>query len=333
MSLLDAITANPVSVIIGVLTIATALYLNNKNKKIKSFRYEILTNEPILTSSEEVSGKIKIYYEESQDNKTQIKDGLFLIIRLVNDGNVPINSDDFHEPVSISFDPNADVLSAEIIKTNPGMLKPELEVSKHKIALKPLLLNQKDSITIKTLLMGFKKRTTINVNARIVDVPEIKAVEPKRNYRNWVNFKRLNFDKIYLHYFMPLIIVLFIGVLLLSIGFHSSSIRLNPDMVTAQVGEEKEVAIFVPDETLVSNLMKDRGIIKASFPDYDVQPNITLTIQPNSFLSVPVAAKMKTDIGRDVKAGIYKIALDVLQGFDKRTATVFVEVVIGNRTK
>jgi hypothetical protein len=321
VSLLDAITANPVPVIIGSLTIITAFYLNYKNKIYKSFRYEILTYEPILTSAEELSGKIKIYYEESQDNKTQIKDGFLLIMRLVNEGNVPIKSDDFYEPACISFSSDADVLSAEVIKTNPEILKAELDVSNHKIALKPLLLNQKDSITIKALLMGFSELASIKVNARIVDVPEIKAIEPKRNYRNLLNFRRFNY-KIF-----PLIAsILVVCVSILSLGFNSSEIGLNANFITSQVGDEANVSIFVKDESIVSNLINDPGIIKASFPDYEAQPNITLIVRPDSFQSVPAAANMKINIGQDVKAGMYRIELDVIQGFIQRTAFIFVKV-------
>ena len=56
----EEIIANPIPVIIGFFTIATAFYINFKNKKLKSLRYEILTYEPILTSSEELRGKIKL---------------------------------------------------------------------------------------------------------------------------------------------------------------------------------------------------------------------------------------------------------------------------------
>jgi hypothetical protein len=329
--LFDIIIANPVPVIMGVLAIAAAWYLNYKNKKIKSFHYEILTDEPILTSAEKVSGKIKIYYEENQDNKIQIKDGSLLIINFVNDGNIPIKADDFYEPASISFSPKVDVLSAEIIKTTPEILKSELDVSKNQIALKPLLLNQGDSITIKALLMGFRKGTTINVNARIVDVPEIKAVEKKRKYQNWFNFKSLDLK----YYSYMILSALTISLFLISTTIMSSSpISVNPDIITAQVGEEREAAISVPDEYLISKIMNDRGIIIAGFADsYDAQPNINITIQPNSFLSTPALAKMKIRIGPNVKAGIYKIALGVSKGFDKRTTSMFVEVVAGNRTK
>lgn len=180
MWLFDIAIANPVPIVMGFLAIAATFYWNYKNKKIKSFCFEILTNEPILTSAEEVSGKIKLYYEESQDSKIQIRDGLLLIIKFINNGDTPIKSDDFDVPISISFSPDADILSAEIIRTKPEGLKPELDVFKNQIILKPLLLNQKDTITVKMVLMKFRKGSSININGRIVDIPEIKAVEQKK---------------------------------------------------------------------------------------------------------------------------------------------------------
>jgi hypothetical protein len=166
------------------------------------------------------------------------------------------------------------------------------------------------------------------INARIEGVPEIKAVEPKKNYRNWL-FKRFDSKKLISEFFALLTLV---GIVLF-VGFNSSAIGLNANFIKAQVGDEADVAIYVKDEALISSLMNDNGIIKASFPDNnDAQPNITLIIQPNSFLSVPAAAKMKIHVGQDVKAGMYRIAVDVLQGFNERNTFVFVEVVTGNRT-
>ena len=331
MSLLDTIAQNPLQTIIGVLTIATALYIYHKNKKTKSFRYSILTDLQILTAAEELSGKIKIYYEEGQDKKIEIKDGSLLIINIVNDGNVPIKSEDFEEPVSISFNPKADILSAEVIKTSPATLKPKLDVSKNEIVLEPLLLNEKDSITIKTLLMGFRKRTTINLNARIVGVSEIKGVEPKKNYRDWFNFRRFDTERILKSTFtLAFILTIIFGIY--AVGFSNSNISVTPKFATAQVGGETAASIFVSDESFIEHIGRDQGIIKANFADVDSQPNITLTIQPNSFQSVPSAAKIRIRIGANAKPSLYKIVVEADKGFDKRTETMFVEVRANNES-
>jgi hypothetical protein len=325
----EEIIANPIPVIVGFLSMALAFYIYSKNKKLKSFRYEILTYEPILTSSEELSGKIKIYYETNQNNNIQIKDGFLFIVRLVNDGNVPIKSDDFYEPVSIFFGSDSEVLSAEIIKTNPGTLNAELDTlrSKHKIYIKPLLLNAKDSITIKALLTGFtaNELPSIKVNARIVDIPEIKVIEPRINYRNLITF--ILSDPFKIVGFITLLILM-IG--LFQLGFTSfSEIGLDANFITRQAGDDANISIFVKDESIASSLMNDPGIIKASFPDYEVQPNITLIVQPNNFLSVPAVAVMKIHIGQDVQTGMYRIKLEVLQGLTHRFAFIFLKVDAG----
>ena len=96
----------------------------------------------------------------------------------------------FVEPVSISFNPGVKILSAEIIETNPANLKPNLKLSENKIIHEPLLLNEKDSLTIKALLTGFKDNAKILPNARIAGVREIKVLESKKNYRNWIPMTR-----------------------------------------------------------------------------------------------------------------------------------------------
>ena len=264
----EEIIANPIPVIIGFFTIAAAFYISFKNKKLKSFRYEILTYEPILTSSEELRGKIKIYYETTQNNSIQIKDGFLFIIRLINDGNVPIKSDDFYEPVSIFFGPYSEVLSAEIIETNPRALNAELDTSrsKHKIYLKPLLLNQQDSITIKVLLTGFRASevSSIKVDARIVDVPEVKAIDGKRNYLKWPILKKQDRD-----IFMAAVILFASVVAGFVLPLQSSDFELDANFITAQAGEDADVSILVEHEPISSFLMNHSGFIKANFPDYE----------------------------------------------------------------
>jgi hypothetical protein len=279
-----------------------------------------------LTSAEEVSGKIKLYYEESQDSKIQIKDGLLLIIKFINDGDIPIKSEDFDEPISISFRPDADILSAEIIRIKPESLKPELDISKHKIILKPLLLNQKDTITVKMVLMKFRKSSSININGRIVDIPEIKAVEQKKKYRGLFNIKRfVNFDIA----FKAFMVVTLLSMAIV-FGIVSTGVDVVPNFVAAEIGENIEATILVPDDNLLSKYINSNGVINASsFPynsDSLEQPNITLTIKPNSFQSAPATAKMHIHIGQNVKAGVYRIALNVNQRFDKRTTSVVVAV-------
>jgi hypothetical protein len=180
---------NPV-LIVSTLALLSSIIIYYKNRKIRSIRYSLLANAPLLTIAEDLTGKIKIYYEQSPNNNIQIKDSALLIIKIVNDGNTAIKSGDFEEPIRITFRPEVMILSAETIETSPATLVPKLELSKDQIIIEPLLLNEKDSITIKALLTGFRDDTKILPEARIVGIKGIKAVEPKKNYRNRITARR-----------------------------------------------------------------------------------------------------------------------------------------------
>lgn len=119
-------------------------------------------------------------------------------------------------------------------------------------------------------------------------------------------------------------------LLIIFFGIRSTGIDVVPNFVTAEIGENIEATILVPDDNFLSKYINSTGIISANSLPYSSdslgQPNITLTIKPNSFHSAPATAKMNMHIGQNVKTGIYRIALDVTQSFDKRTASVLVAV-------
>ena len=156
---------------IAAIGVMIAIIVFHKTKKMKSLKYIIKTNTPLLTVGEEIRGKIEIIFEEKP-----IEDLTLLILQIFNNGNVPIRPDDFEEAINITFESEVEILSAETISTIPSSLKKHAHItlSQNKAILEPLLLNGKDSVTIKLLLTGFDNSMKIAVDARIVDISEIK---------------------------------------------------------------------------------------------------------------------------------------------------------------
>ena len=183
MSIWDTITANPLqtaAVAISALILLTSITLYYKNKRIKKLSYSILTDTTITPHSEELSGRIKLCYEENPGDLVSIRDGRLFVIKFSNDGKEPIKPADFTEPISISLDPQATILDKDIIECPDALEKPKLDICQNIAILKPLLLNEHDYVTIKLLLTGSKEKTDFRIRARIVGVTSIKSVEDER---------------------------------------------------------------------------------------------------------------------------------------------------------
>jgi len=132
--------------------------------------YEIQTNTPVLTISEQVAGKVKVLYEDKSIENAQL-----IVIKLLNNGNQPITSKDYERNFSCTFGENSKILSSEIIETNPEELNPNLPDNENQIILEPLLLNKNDYLVIKTLVADFKGK--IDIDARIIGVSKISKIK------------------------------------------------------------------------------------------------------------------------------------------------------------
>lgn len=178
--------------IFPAITLFVSIFIYYKSRTTKKLSYKVITDEPLLTVDEELQGKIRILYENNP-----IEDISLLIIKFFNDGNEPIKSDDFEEPVTIFFSPNVGVLSAELTDTNPSTIEAKLILKDDMVIIEPLLLNKGDTITIKMLLTGsklechilshaniatygkarpFNVETDLKLKSRIIGIANIKSI-------------------------------------------------------------------------------------------------------------------------------------------------------------
>lgn len=165
-----------VASVIALIAIVVAICIYLLQKQRKKFSYEVIATTSLLSVAEEVESKVKIIYEDKPVKRVHLFE-----ISLINTGNVPILESDFNRPISIVFDENAKILSAEISEENPKKLDAEIEFDDNNIKLAPILLNPGDSVTIKSLISEYNKDFTID--GRIVGVKEInKRVERNIEY-------------------------------------------------------------------------------------------------------------------------------------------------------
>jgi hypothetical protein len=158
-----------IGVILALIAIIATIVIFYFQRQKKSLAYEIQTNTPVLTISEQVAGKVKVLYEDKP-----IKNAQLIVIKLINNGNQPITSNDYERNFSCTFGVNSKILSSEIIEPTPEELKPKLSVNENQIVLEALLLNEKDFLVIKTLVADFKDE--IDIDARIIGVKKISQI-------------------------------------------------------------------------------------------------------------------------------------------------------------
>jgi hypothetical protein len=81
---------------IGGIGVAVLIYFLQRRKK--SLPYQVLAATPLLTVNEELKGKIQVTFEG-----TPVQNVHLVLLKILNNGNVPIASSDFELPLSFSF--------------------------------------------------------------------------------------------------------------------------------------------------------------------------------------------------------------------------------------
>jgi hypothetical protein len=155
-----------VGILVGIITIG--LYFMQRQKKAISF--EILSDNALLSVRNEIKSKLQVLY----DGKA-VKQVYLTLIRIFNSGNVPIQPSDYLQPIEMCFGNNAQILSAEVIESDPKNLDMSLTVEGDKIILKSTLFNKDEYLKIKTLTTESCHQLT--VTGRIVGVKQIKKFE------------------------------------------------------------------------------------------------------------------------------------------------------------
>jgi len=151
--------------VIAAIIIPIVLYLKQRQKKVLS--YEIVSDTPLLSVKEEIKTKLQILFEGKPVQQVYLG-----MVRVFNSGNMPIEVKDYDCPITLCFGEGAQILTAEIVKTDPNNLRPSINVKNNEIVISPILLNRGDFLTLK--ILATTSCDQMVVNGRIVGVKEIK---------------------------------------------------------------------------------------------------------------------------------------------------------------
>ncbi len=191
--------------IFSLLSIGLAVYFYLRQRQRKSLSYRVLAKTPLVIVSESVKDRLRVTYD-----RRPVVEPYLVLLKIVNDGNVPITRGDFETPLSFSLGEMTSIPSVEFADSSPKTLRPTLEVVdepipmtgeeretywRHKtpstsetpmrfegeprITIESTLWNPGDSITLKLLLSQFNG--VIECDSRIVGVREVKDITPKES--------------------------------------------------------------------------------------------------------------------------------------------------------
>src|SRR5690349_8237532 len=105
-----------ITIVVAIIGVIAAFSGIQRNKKRLS--YEILASNELLTASEEIAGRLKILFDNQLVQNVHL-----LVVKFINDGNVPILETDFYESVTVRFGKDTRILSAELIENNPESIR------------------------------------------------------------------------------------------------------------------------------------------------------------------------------------------------------------------
>ncbi len=156
-----------VGAILAVIAIAISIYFFSLQRTKKSLIYDVLLDYPLLSSKSDLGNRVQILFDDKYVSNVYL-----FVIRIYNDGNIPILPADFVEPICFSFGNNSEILEVEVVESNPTNLNPKFQIARNTITLHPLLLNGGDTITLKLLLS--KPEPHFEANTRIVGVNKLR---------------------------------------------------------------------------------------------------------------------------------------------------------------
>ena len=147
-----------------LVAIALAFYFQWWRNR-KRLSYEILSNVLLISTEKEIQDKVEVRYAGQP-----VKNVRLLVIKLINDGYLPVKKDDFEKPLKFLF-PGSRILTVEKVKFHPENIGVEFTYQDDWLRVDPALFNRKDYVQFKLLLTEYSK---MSIDARIVGVSAIQ---------------------------------------------------------------------------------------------------------------------------------------------------------------
>jgi len=158
---------NAIFSILGLVLACLAIWVTLQRRKEVS--YKIISDAPIISPQRPVAHLIEVQFDGRPANDLH-----FVILRVWNSGNTPIEPGDFHSPIEFSFGAQAEILGTEILERVPRILGVSLTQSQNNVRLERLLLNRNNSIRLRVWLTGFGDVKDIKGEAQITNGKMLK---------------------------------------------------------------------------------------------------------------------------------------------------------------
>ena len=160
------IDAGWISAITSVIAIILTLLIYFITRKKKSLSYEVLSESPLISISDEIKSGLQVLY-----NGKPVENIHLCLIKFMNDGNVPIAANDYERPLTLSFGDPSSLVYVEKMQVTPSNLTLHIDVSGQAITVAPIMLNPGDSFTVKALINQYGGE--FDVDARVLGVKSI----------------------------------------------------------------------------------------------------------------------------------------------------------------
>ena len=159
-------------VLLGALAIGVIICLYYLQLPVKAISYGTVSFAPLVSVHEDVKGRLQLFFD-----KKPVPNVNYVLLRVVNSGNVPIQKQDIDKPVefTLGHSNRVKVLSADVIGTSPKGIVAVAHHTETAVTLMPLLLNPNDTVNIRVLMVGNDRG--ISANARIVGVSQLTETD------------------------------------------------------------------------------------------------------------------------------------------------------------
>ncbi len=164
---------NIITVLVPILTFLPTLIIEIIKWTRKKLKFEVIAITPLLPIGEALKDSVTILYEY-----VPVKNVYLVILKISNNGNVPIKPSDFIEPFYMLLSNETKILSFELIETVPKIsyisFDFEEKFNRRSFVIKPLLLNPGYSFTFKMLLSNPEGKLIITPYSSIVGVKDFQ---------------------------------------------------------------------------------------------------------------------------------------------------------------
>jgi hypothetical protein len=159
---------------IGVVAAVVVAFLIHRQQTLKALSYGVLSRPLLTTATKAVKGRVQILLDEQQ-----IESPLLILLKIVNSGNLNIESKDLDQPLVATL--NGEILSSSISYTSPKGLREYVKwnvVDGKQLKFDNMLLNKGDCFEVQVLIdnPSMVSKPSATLEGRIVGVKEIKEV-------------------------------------------------------------------------------------------------------------------------------------------------------------